>query len=63
MKYKGVPKQKREIKKLQIPKIINTDLTYYMQFGYAYQRDIKKPKEEAKKYDKMPLEGIPDYYG
>jgi hypothetical protein len=27
-------KEKRKIKKLKLPEIINTDLTYYMQFGW-----------------------------
>mgnify|MGYP003643091121 CR=1 FL=1 len=55
--------KKYKIKKLDIPDIITEDLTYYMQFGWKYKKDYKRAKETFKKYDKMVMLGIPDYYG
>lgn len=63
MRYKGKPKQKAKIKKLDIPDIITEDLTYYMQFGFKNKPEYKRANTDSKKYDKMPMLGIPDYFG
>tara|TARA_R110000744_G_scaffold36130_6_gene83540 strand:- start:7 stop:189 length:183 start_codon:yes stop_codon:yes gene_type:complete len=55
--------KKSKIKKLDIPKVITEDLTYYLQFGWRYKKDYRRAKEVAKKYDKLPMLGIPNYYG
>jgi len=59
----AVMSKKSKIKKLDIPKVITEDLTYYMQFGWRYKKDYRRAKELAKKYDKLPMLGIPNYYG
>ena len=55
--------KKANIKKLEMPKVITEDLTYYMQFGWIYKKDYRRAKELSKKYDKLPILGIPNYYG
>jgi hypothetical protein len=55
MRYKGKPKQKREIKKLDIPDIISEDLGYYMQFGFKRIATPDNGKYHAIKHAKKPF--------
>ena len=55
---KKTDEEKRE--KFSVPKVINTDLTYYMQFGWKRLNDRNNKQNEEKKYsmnvysDKFP---------
>jgi len=45
-------KEQYKLKKLEIPETINTDLTYYMQFGWKRIKEVTDVKKEAIKYHK-----------
>jgi len=45
---KKTDEDKRE--KFSIPKVINTDLTYYMQFGFKRLRDSSSRRRSSNQY-------------
>ena len=47
---KKTDEEKRE--KFSVPKVINTDLTYYMQFGWKRLNDRNNKSSEEIKYSK-----------
>jgi hypothetical protein len=47
-------KNKKPIKKLNIPKIITEDLTYYMQFGFHRKKEQSTFAKDIKKYGRKP---------
>ena len=49
---KGRAKQKREIKKLDIPEVITEDLGYYMQFGFKRIPERVNGKYQNLKHDR-----------
>ena len=49
------------IKKLDIPKVITEDLTYYMQFGWHRIPEVRNGKYQKQKHDKVYY--INDYNG
>ena len=59
---KKIRGKKYTVKKLDIPKIITEDLTYYMQFGWKRIPEVKNGKYQKQKHDKV-LYSVRDYYG
>tara|TARA_R110001606_G_scaffold17742_2_gene68248 strand:+ start:900 stop:1088 length:189 start_codon:yes stop_codon:yes gene_type:complete len=51
---KGRAKQKREIKKLDIPKVITEDIGYYMQFGFKRIANADNGRYHEIKHDRRP---------
>mgnify|MGYP003652971313 CR=1 FL=1 len=43
-------KEVKKIKKLDLPDVINNDLTYYMQFGWKRLNDRVDKRKESVKY-------------
>ena len=60
MRYKGKPKEKAKIKKLDIPDIITEDLTYYMQFGFKRIKEHDNGKYQKLKHDRR-VYSVKDY--
>lgn len=58
---KGRAKQKREIKKLDIPEVITEDLGYYMQFGFKRIPPTDNGKYMELKHDKVRYNRINFY--
>jgi len=44
--------EQEKIEKFKVPEVINSDLTYYMQFGWKRLNDRNEKSREARKYDR-----------
>ena len=43
-------KEEEKTEKFKVPEVINTDLTYYMQFGWKRLKDRSDMNREERKY-------------